>query len=158
MTDVAVAVHGLLRERGQTVATAESLTGGLVGAALSELPGSSTVFRGGVIVYATDLKASLAGVSEDLLAEVGPVSPGVAGALAAGVRSRLGADWGIGITGVAGPDPQDDKPVGTVHVGVAGTGEPVVASLALSGDRDDIRRKSVRAALTLLRDVLTERG
>jgi nicotinamide-nucleotide amidase len=105
---------------GQTVAVAESLTGGLLGAALTELPGSSAAFRGGLLVYATDVKASLAGVPDDVLATEGAVSTATAEALAVGARDRLGATWGIGVTGVAGPDEQEGKPVGTVHVAVAG--------------------------------------
>ena len=84
---------------------------------LTDTPGASATFRGGLTVYATDLKASLAGVSEDLLERKGAVDPEVAIELARGVRSRLGASWGVGVTGVAGPDPQDGRSVGTVFVG-----------------------------------------
>src|SRR5271154_879372 len=119
MTEHVAQIHQLLLERGETVATAESLTAGLVGAALTETPGASTTYRGGVIVYSTDLKASLAGVPEQLLTERGAVDPQVAAALAAGVRERLAATWGLALTGVAGPDSQDGQPVGTVHIGLA---------------------------------------
>ena len=102
---------------GATVAVAESLTGGLLTAALTEPAGASNAVRGGVVVYATDLKATLAGVPVPLLDAEGPVSPDVAGALAAGARDRLGATYGLGVTGVAGPDPQGGRPVGTVYVG-----------------------------------------
>ena len=105
---------GLLKERGETLATAESLTGGLVGGALTDIPGVSAVYRGGVIVYATELKAQLAGVPEDLLAAVGPVHPDTAAALASGVRQRLEATYGLATTGVAGPDPQAGIEAGTV--------------------------------------------
>lgn len=146
-------IHELLLARGQTVATAESLTGGLVGAALTSTPGASSTYRGGVIVYSTDLKAEVGGVPAVLLAERGPVDPDVAAALAAGARERLGATWGLGLTGVAGPQPQDDRPVGTVFVGLAGPiGPPTVTSLVLSGDRGTIRAAAVGAALRLLRD------
>ena len=111
-----------LAEHGHTVAAAESLTGGLLLAALTEVPGSSAVVRGGLVVYATDLKAELAGVDPQLLADFGPVHPEVARQLAAGARERCGATFGIGLTGVAGPDPQADQSVGTGYVAIAGPG------------------------------------
>jgi nicotinamide-nucleotide amidase len=115
-----------LRERRETVAVAESLTAGLAGAALTEVPGSSAAFRGGVQVYATDLKERLAGVPRDVLERHGAVSAETAAAMAEGVRSSLGADWGLALTGVAGPEPQQEHPPGTVHVAVAGPGGPAV--------------------------------
>jgi nicotinamide-nucleotide amidase len=144
-------VHDLLGAAGQTVAVAESLTGGLLGAALSRRSGSSTTFRGSVVVYATDLKETLAGVPGPLLAAEGAVSPHTAAALAAGARDRLGADWGLGITGVAGPTEQEGKPVGTVHVAVAGPAGGQVRTLALPGDRDRVRQLAVTSGLDLLR-------
>jgi nicotinamide-nucleotide amidase len=117
---VAAQILDALVARGQTLAVAESLTGGLLAATLVDVPGASRAFRGGVIAYATDLKASLVGVADDLLRAVGPVDPQVALALARGARTRCGADWGLATTGVAGPDPQDDIPVGTVYVAIAG--------------------------------------
>ena len=148
-------VHGLLAGRGQTVAVAESLTGGLLGAALSQRAGSSTTFRGSLVCYATDLKADLAGVPRDLLAAHGAVAATTAGALAQGARDRLGADWGLGVTGVAGPSEQEGKPVGTVHLAVAGPDGTVVRSLRLPGDRERIRLLAVTACLDLLRRALT---
>ncbi|HLU34075.1 MAG TPA: CinA family protein [Natronosporangium sp.] len=145
-----------LAQRQQTLAVAESLTGGLLAAALVDVPGASAVFRGGLVVYATDLKSSLTGVSPTLLAERGPVDPAVAGAMAEGVRDRCAADWGVATTGVAGPTPQGGVPVGTVYVGLAGPGGRAVRSFALPGDRPAIRRGSVRAALALLADHLPE--
>lgn len=136
---------------GQTVAVAESLTAGLLGAALTEPPGSSAAFRGGVQVYATDLKAALAGVPQDLLDEHGAVSAQTAGALATGVRDRLGATWGLALTGVAGPDPSEGKPPGTVHAGLAGPDGLLVRSVRLPGDRPRVRLLAVSAALDLLR-------
>ena len=135
----------------QTVAVAESLTGGLLGAALTELPGSSAVFRGGLLVYATDAKASVAGVPQEVLRADGAVSTATAEALAAGARDRLGATWGVGVTGVAGPDPQEDKPVGTVHVAVAGPTGVRSATRRLPGDRQRVRLLAVTMALDLLR-------
>ncbi|MFY1633195.1 CinA family protein [Solwaraspora sp. WMMB335] len=148
--DPAGSVTRALVERGETVATVESLTGGLVAAALVGVAGASAVFRGGLVVYATDLKSSLAGVPAQLLAERGPVDPDVAVALAEGGRSRCGADWALATTGVAGPRPQGGKPVGRVYVALAGPTGPLVRRLDLHGGRDVIRAASVTAALRLL--------
>jgi nicotinamide-nucleotide amidase len=162
MTDGAE-VHRLLLARGSTVAVAESLTGGLLGAALTTTPGASVTFRGGLVVYATDLKAALAGVPQPLLEAEGPVSAHVAAALAAGARDRLFATYGVGVTGVAGPDEQNGQPVGTVHVAIAGPGSVAgsageVRSLLLSGDRDAIRSGAVDAALTLIAETVARHG
>jgi nicotinamide-nucleotide amidase len=119
-----------LRERGQTVAVAESLTGGLICAALIEVSGASAAVRGGVVAYATELKHRLLDVDAGLLARNGPVDPDVAAQMALGVRERLGADWGLATTGVAGPDPQDGVEPGRVYVGIAG---PLVAVPAGTG-------------------------
>jgi nicotinamide-nucleotide amidase len=147
-------LHGMLAERQETVAVAESVTGGLLAGALTSTAGASATFRGGLVVYATDLKARLAGVSESLLAEQGAVAPQVALELARGVRSRLSASWGVGVTGVAGPQPQDGKPVGTVFVGVVGPGPDEglesVSELNLTGDRNTIRVQIVEQAVALL--------
>ncbi len=153
---LAARIVGVLMGRRQTVAVAESLTGGLLGAAITTVPGASEVFRGGVIAYATDLKAALLGVPAALLAERGAVDPDVAGAMAAGVRQRLGAAIGMATTGVAGPDPQDGKPPGTVHIAVSADGGALIQTLALSGSRDEIRRATVERSLGLLLSVLGE--
>ncbi|URM89384.1 CinA family protein [Streptomyces sp. MRC013] len=150
----------LLAERGQTLAVAESLTGGLVAAELTSVPGASRVFRGSVTAYATPLKRDLLGVDGDLLERRGAVDAEVALQMARGVRSRLGAGWGVATTGVAGPDPQDGRPVGTVYVAVCGppggaAEEGTVAALRLNGDRAEIRRGSVRNVLELLADELS---
>ena len=134
-----------------TVAVAESLTGGLLGAALSELPGSSAAFRGGLLVYATDVKAALAGVPEQVLTTSGAVSTETAEALAVGARERLGATYGLGVTGVAGPDEQEGKAVGTLHVAVAGPDGVRSATRRVPGDRTRVRLIAVTAALDLLR-------
>jgi nicotinamide-nucleotide amidase len=147
-------VGALLREAGQTVATAESLTGGLLAAALTDTPGISTVYRGGLVVYATDSKASLAGVDPELLAQHGAVSEPVALALAQAARVRLDADWGLATTGVAGPDRQEGKPVGRVHVAVAGPSGSVHRALQLSGSRERVRAQTVTTVLDLLRRAL----
>lgn len=150
----AAAVLALLKKRGETLATAESLTGGLVAATIVDVPGASAVFRGGLVAYATELKAALVGVPEDLLQARGPVDPDVATALARGARERCGADWGLSTTGVAGPDPQDGQPVGRVYVAVSGPGADEVRELTLAGDRPAIRAGSVAAVLVLLEDTL----
>lgn len=139
-----------LTARGETVATAESLTAGLVCATLARVSGASAVLRGGLVVYATELKASLAGVDPELLAARGAVDPEVAAQLAAGARERCGATWGLGLTGVAGPSSQDGVDPGTVFVGLAGPGTRTVRTLELAGDRDMIRTESVCAAFALL--------
>jgi nicotinamide-nucleotide amidase len=145
----AAAVH-LLADRGETLALAESLTGGLLAGTIVEIAGISAVFRGGLVVYATDLKASLGGVPRDLLDARGPVDPDVALALAGGVRQRCGADWGVATTGVAGPEPQAGQPVGRVYVAVVGPGTAEVRRLDLDGNRAAVRDGSVAAALDLL--------
>lgn len=146
----------LLTGREETFAVAESLTAGLLAATIVDLPKVSTAFRGGVVVYATDLKVTLADVPAELLAERGPVDPDVAVALAEGVRRRCGADWGLSTTGVAGPDPQNGVPVGTVYIGVAGPKVAEARRLELAGGRADIRARAVTAALELLADQLRD--
>ncbi|WP_344837794.1 CinA family nicotinamide mononucleotide deamidase-related protein [Actinocorallia longicatena] len=154
---LALAVNRLLIARGESVAVAESLTGGLLGAELTSTAGSSAAFRGGVTAYATELKGSLLGVPEALLEERGAVDPQVAVEMAAGVRERLGATYGLAVTGVAGPDPQDAKPVGTVHIGISGPSgnRSVTPVLPLPSDggraRPLVRRMTVVHALDLLR-------
>jgi len=139
-----------LASRGETLAVAESLTGGQLSASIVDVPGASRVFRGGLVVYATDLKASLAGVPSELLDEHGPVHPDVAAALADGARRACRADWGLATTGVAGPDPQHGIAPGTVYVAVSGPTGTHVSRLSLDGDRAAIRTATVAAAVTLL--------
>ena len=146
---VAAAVLRALGERGWTVAAAESLTGGRVTATLIDVPGASAHVRGGIVAYATDLKASVLGVEPGLLAARGPVDPAVAEQMAQGVRRTLRADVGLATTGVAGPDSQDGKPVGTVHIAVATPERVAVSSVALTGTRDGIRTGAVRHVLEL---------
>ncbi|MFF1349773.1 CinA family protein [Streptomyces sp. NPDC058322] len=147
----AARVLELLVERGETLAVAESLTGGLVAAELTSVPGASHSFRGSVTAYATPLKRDVLGVDGVLLAERGAVDPEVARQMAAGVRRVLGADWGVATTGVAGPEPQDGKAVGTVYVAVSGPDAVEnMAELRLNGGRADIRKESVRSVLKLL--------
>ncbi|MEV4200844.1 CinA family protein [Micromonospora globbae] len=148
-------VHSL-SQRHETLATVESLTGGLLSASIVEIAGVSGVYRGGLVVYATELKSELAGVPAGLLAERGPVDPDVAVALAEGGRRRCGADWGLATTGVAGPEPQDGKPVGLVYVAVAGPGGSTVRELDLDGGRDHVRSAAVIEALRLLAERIHE--
>ncbi|WP_072687638.1 CinA family protein [Rhodococcus marinonascens] len=142
----------VLTERGETVATAESLTAGLLAATIACVPGASAVLRGGLVVYATDLKSTLGGVDRRQLAQDGPVSASTAHALAEGARERCGADWGIGLTGVAGPDTQDGHPVGTVFLSISGASGTSVRHLGLAGDRWSIRKSTVSVAVSGLLD------
>ncbi|MEU4533416.1 nicotinamide-nucleotide amidohydrolase family protein [Streptosporangium sp. NPDC023825] len=151
----ATEVLALLVRRGETVAVAESLTAGLVCASLTGPPGASAAFLGGVVSYATELKHRLLNVPADLLAREGAVHPEVAAAMADGVRLLTGATYGLAATGVAGPDPQDGKPVGTVHLAVSGPdGRVWHRDPQLAGTRDQIREMTVNEAVDLLRGVL----
>ncbi|MCT7354151.1 CinA family protein [Streptomyces sp. 15-116A] len=162
MSSTATEVVRLLTVHGATLAVAESLTGGLVAAEITSVPGASKVFRGSVTAYATDLKQEVLGVDAGLLERNGAVDPQVAAEMAAGVRKVLGADWGIATTGVAGPEPQDGQAVGTVFVAVdgpfaEGSGSArggKVRHLRLNGDRAEIRMESVRSVLALLLEEL----
>ena len=148
--ELPVRLHRALLTRGETVAAAESLTAGLFCATLATVPGASGTLRGGVVVYATELKSALAGVPVDLLAAHGPVSQETAAALAEGVRDRCAASWGIGLTGVAGPDPVDGHRPGRVYLGIAGSGGTDVVELDLPGDRAAVRTRAVSAAMSQL--------
>jgi nicotinamide-nucleotide amidase len=139
-----------LAAAGETLALAESLTGGMLAARIVDVPGASTVLRGGIIAYATDLKRDLLGVDAELLAREGAVHPQVAAQMASGARERLAATWALATTGVAGPDPQDGKPPGTVFLGVAGPDGVRTTELLLTGDRAQVRAATVDAALALL--------
>ncbi|MDR2984967.1 MAG: CinA family protein [Nocardiopsaceae bacterium] len=150
------AVIASLVAGGLTVGAAESLTGGLVTAALTSVPGSSAAVRGGIVAYAADLKNALLGVDADLLERVGTVHADVALAMARGARERLGASVGVATTGVAGPDPSDGQPVGTVHIAVCTAGLARHEALTLNGDRAEIRRATVDRVLKLLVATLRE--
>src|SRR5690606_9857788 len=154
------AAEAVIRElcrTGATVATAESLTGGLVAAALTAVPGASAAVRGGGVVYASDLKATLAGVPAEVLERNGPVSAVTAAAMASGVRRLCGATYGVATTGVAGPTWQDGRPPGTLYVAVAGpNGEATDAPAGVGGDRAAVRTAAVHSALALLRRILDE--
>jgi nicotinamide-nucleotide amidase len=155
---VAEIVLGLCRERGLTLATAESCTGGLVSARLTAVPGASTTFVGGVVAYANNVKHGELGVPEDLLEEHGAVSAEVAQAMAHGARERLGADVAVAVTGVAGPDGgTPEKPVGLVFVHAAGPNGEEARRTDLPGDREMIRGRATAAALHLVRRLLQSR-
>lgn len=139
----------LLTGRGETVASAESLTAGLVCATVADTPGASLVLLGGVVAYAPRVKVALLGVPAELIDRVGTVHPDVAIAMAEGVRARLGATWGLSTTGVAGPGPAEGKPAGTVHVAVAGPSGTATRALELKGDRAAVRSGAVREVLLL---------
>lgn len=148
-----------LSELGWTIAVAESLTGGLVTASLVSVPGASQVVRGGVVAYATDIKASVLGVDPTLLEAHGPVHPRVARQMADGVRRALGndghtSDVGIATTGIAGPVSPDGQPVGTVHLAVSTPLGSRVESLELGGDRESIRGEAAARAIRLALDAL----
>jgi nicotinamide-nucleotide amidase len=155
-TSVDEQVAQLLRESGRTIATAESCTGGLVAGRLTELAGSSDYVLGGVVVYSNEAKVRLAGVDASVIERVGAVSVEVAEALADGARAALGADVGVGITGIAGPGGgTEDKPVGTVCFSVStGDGARITRRLLLPGGRFDVRDRSTTVALHLVRRVL----
>ena len=154
-TDMPTVVLGICRERRLTIAVAESCTGGLLGARLTSIPGSSDVVLGGVIAYANDVKRTLLGVTEADLAEHGAVSEPVARQMADGARSHLGASIGIAITGVAGPGGgTPDKPVGTVWIAAALANGVHTRLLRLLGDREEIRRRATQSALELVRRTL----
>ncbi|HJQ04114.1 MAG TPA: CinA family protein [Nocardioides sp.] len=142
----------VLGDAGLTLATAESLTGGQLAAVLTGVPGSSKVYGGGVVSYATSVKIDVLGVPEELVAEHGVVSAECAAAMAESVRELLGSDVGLSTTGVAGPERQEGKPVGTVFIGVASEAGTKVVPLSLSGDRSSIQRQVVDAAISATTD------
>jgi len=147
-----VLVGSLLRERKATLAVAESCTGGLLGARLTSIPGSSQYFSGGFITYSNALKTEMVGVPVATLERFGAVSPETAEAMAAGARDRTGATYAVSITGVAGPDGgTEEKPVGLVYLGIAGPEGTAVTQRRFIGDRERIRVFTTQAALDLLR-------
>jgi nicotinamide-nucleotide amidase len=147
----------LCRSRGWTLGTAESCTGGLVAARLTGIPGSSDVFRGGVVAYANEVKEGELGVPAELLAEHGAVSPEVAEAMARGARERLGVDVAVSVTGIAGPDGgTEEKPVGLIYLHAEGPNGGIGREFSFPGDRPSIRARSVVGALHLVRRLVTE--
>ena len=147
MLPIACAAIDALKERGLTVATCESLTGGMICAALVDVPGASRVVRGGLITYQTDTKTLLAGVDESLIAGKGVVSGEVAAAMAQGTRSRLGVDIAVSATGMASPGEPGDPPAGTVFLGIASRSGAYAIPLTLQGTRAEIRQQTVTEAI-----------
>jgi nicotinamide-nucleotide amidase len=150
-----VRVHALLQERGETVATAESLTGGRLAALLTGVPGASKSYLGGVVAYATAVKVDVLGVPVALVERYGVISAECALAMARGAAAVTGASWGIGTTGVAGPDGQDGHPPGTVHVGLVGPGVSTALALELLGGREAIQDRTCEEALSALEGMLS---
>jgi len=155
---LAGAVGAMLRERGLTLATMESCTGGLLASTITDVPGSSDYYKGGLVSYATEMKIAW-GVEREVIAEHGVISAECAQSMARAARERLGADVGIGVTGVAGPDRQEEKPVGTVHIAVALRERPPrTTSYIMPQGREAVKRRAVTTALALLRRVLLDEG
>ncbi|MBI2245341.1 MAG: CinA family protein [Nocardioides sp.] len=154
VTDLLTRVHLLLRAGGHTIATAESLTGGRLAVALTDVPGASETYLGGVVTYATEIKSSLLDVDDAIIEQHGVVSAECARAMASGVRALMGASFGVSTTGVAGPTEQEGKPPGTVFVGIAGPGLVEVVALELSGDRGRIQGRTCDEAFAALEAVL----
>ena len=144
-----------LTENSLTIATCESLTGGMICSTLVDVPGASRVVRGGLITYQTETKPLLAGVDEALIQAEGVVSAAVAEAMAQGARERLHADIAVSATGMASPGGPDDPPCGTVFVGVASAKGTRAIGLNLTGTRQSIRRQTVDAAIALIMEELT---
>ena len=144
-----------LEQRGDTLALMESCTGGLVASLITDTPGSSVAFRGGIVSYATDIKEQF-GVPVEILRAHGAVSVETARAMAQAARERLGASVGVGVTGVAGPDPQEGKPVGEVHIAVATSSGVRDTSQQWRGSRTDIKNRAAQTALNLLRLALLD--
>ncbi|MBA2458025.1 MAG: nicotinamide-nucleotide amidohydrolase family protein, partial [Gemmatimonadales bacterium] len=156
-TDLAAVVLERARRRGLRIGTAESCTGGLVGGRLTEIPGSSDVYAGGVVTYSNELKTALLGVPPTLIEEHGAVSEPVVRAMAEGAVNRLGADIAVAVTGIAGPGGgSEEKPVGTVWIGLAGAKPAEARRVVLGGERHDIRARAVQTALFFLLRRLSE--
>jgi PncC family amidohydrolase len=155
MTVSAASVHDLLRRRGATLATAESLTGGRLAALLTAVPGSSETYVGGVVSYATSMKIEVLGVPPEVVATHGVVSAECARAMAAGARRLSGATYAVSTTGVAGPGAQDGVPAGTVYVAVAGPGTVTALALELVGDRGVIQDRTCEEALSAVSAILS---
>jgi nicotinamide-nucleotide amidase len=151
---IAASCVDALRQRAETLATAESLTAGLVCSTLAEVPGASDVLRGGLAAYATDVKVAVLGVDPAVVAEHGVVSAACVQEMARRACSLFASDWALATTGVAGPTEQEGRPVGTVFVAVCGPGRLETRELTLAGTRDDVRRGAVGHVLSLLSSTL----
>ena len=149
MTDLAAAVISALQ--GKTLATAESCTGGGIGAALTGVSGSSAVFKGGIISYTNEIKENLLGVPQEILVSKGAVSAEVAQTMAIGARETIKADAAVSVTGLAGPGGDEyGNPVGTVYIGYADKAQVLSREFHFSGDREAVRNQAIAAALALI--------
>jgi nicotinamide-nucleotide amidase len=155
MTDTAAAVVALASRAGLTVATAESLTAGMVASTLADVPGASAVLQGGIVAYQVDVKEKLLKVDGQLLEQAGAVDPRVAAAMAKGARAALGADIGLATTGVAGPGEHEGKPAGTVFTAISTTSGTNVYEHHFAGGRQEIRRATCKAVLSELLEELS---
>ena len=155
---IGAALHAELLERGTTLGTAESITGGALADLVSASPGASETYLGGVVCYATEAKIEVLGVSPATVDEHGVVSAECAAEMAQGARTLLGTDWAVSTTGVAGPTEQEGKPVGLVYVGVAGPDGALSSELHLDGDRAEIRRQACLSAAHLVMERLVDGG
>lgn len=156
MTDLDTRVHLLLRAGGHTIATAESLTGGRLAVHFTDVPGASETYLGGVVTYATEVKASVLDVPAEVIDEHGVVSADCAKAMATGVRALTGASFGVSTTGVAGPTEQEGKAPGTVFVGISGPGLLEAVELDLEGEREEIQEQTCVKALEAVAAILVE--
>ena len=155
LTVLAEQIRAVAAARGVTVGTAESCTGGLIGHVITEVPGSSAYYVGGIISYSNELKIASLGVSEEAIRTYGAVSAQVAAAMADGIRSRIGSDFGVAVTGVAGPDGgTPEKPIGLTFVAASGPAGSLVRQHRWTGDRHDNKLDSARAALELLQELM----
>ncbi|KAM5349888.1 hypothetical protein ACJ41O_006393 [Fusarium nematophilum] len=162
LSDIAGDVVGLLKQAQETIGVAESLTGGGIMAALTSVPGASSVFRGGVVSYATALEQNILDVDADLISQRGVIDSDVAQQMAEGARTitavNTSTTWGVSTTGVAGPDSQDGKPVGMVFIGIVTDGQSrALGPFHFPGDRDRVRQATVLEALAQLRQLLATR-
>lgn len=147
----------ILKEKQMTIATAESCTGGLLGKSITDISGSSAVYPGGVISYCNRVKHEVLGVEQALLDRLGPVSMAVAQQMAAGVRRTVGADVGVGITGIAGPNSDETgRPVGLVYIGVSDGRTDIVREYHFDGDRNAVRAQAAEAAAELALQLIEE--
>ena len=137
--------------QGKTLVTAESLTGGGIGAAITGTPGASTVYKGGIVSYCNEIKRDVLGVSQEILDRYGAVSPWTAGAMVSGVRKLLNADYAVSVTGLAGPTGDEfGHPVGTVYIGFESNAKALVKHFLFEGSREEIRHQTIKAALELI--------
>ena len=153
--DIATQIVEALKARGETITCAESITGGALTSALVSVPGASHVLKGSIIAYASEIKIKELQIAPELIDNYGVVSEEVAIAMATGAQRKFAADWSLGVTGVAGPGPSHDVPAGTVWLAVLGPNHQETVKLALSGDRENVRRGAVESALGVLARILS---